>query len=479
MAAWLNGCKHESSFSLANHVTIQPLSPMPISRDIINRTLATPHGEAAYKVVETFIDAGYECFWVGGAPRDMLLGKPAAADIDLATSATPEQVAALFPKSDASAADLGSVLISLKGFTFEVTTYRSDDDESDGRRPASVTFGTRHQDALRRDATVNALYWNPVSHELFDPCGGEKDLRERLVRFIGDPRTRIKQDALRILRMVRLRANIGGQYHPDTYKALHGESALSAILSGTRILVELVKILFLPKPSVALRDLLELGVLSHILPELSTCKGVAQPRDYHHEGDVFEHLLQCADAALPDHSVDVRLAALLHDVGKVQTFALRERIHFDHHAEVSADLAESILRRMQLPSDRVGNIRWLIAHHMMMGTFKDLTDERKAHWYFHPWFQELLQLFWLDIAGTTPSDFSLYDRIIADYDAFLNSHPKPEKPLLKGEEVMKILSLRQGEKVGAALKALHDAQVRKEVTTKAEARRFLKDSLSG
>lgn len=445
---------------------------MSIDRSIIDRTLSTAHGEAAYTVVEKFLDAGHECWWVGGAVRDMLLGS-LPADIDLATSATPAQVASLFPKSDASAAELGSVIISLRGFTFEVTTFRSDDDVSDGRRPASVTFGNRQQDALRRDATVNAMYWNPVSRELFDPCGGEKDLQERLVRFIGDPTTRIKQDALRILRMVRLHALINGQYSPASYAALKSEVSAVSTLSGTRVLEELQKMLLLPKPSIVLRDYSEIGALPLLFPELSACRGVAQPRIYHREGDVFEHLMHCIDSALPDHDIDVRLSALLHDIGKAETFSITDRIHFEHHAEVSATRAESILKRLGAPSARIAKIRWLIAHHMMMATFKDLTDERKAHWYFHPWFQELLQLFYLDIAGTDPADFSLYDAIIKDYDEFLNSHPRPVKPLLNGEEAMKILGVGPGEKIGEALKALHDAQTRKEVTTKAEARRFM------
>ncbi len=445
---------------------------MSIPRTIIDRTLATPHGEAAYTVVETFLDAGFECWWVGGAVRDMLLGT-VPADIDMATSATPELVAKLFPKSDTSDAALGAVRVSISGVLFEITTFREDDAVSNGRHPQSVKFGSRQKDAIRRDATVNAMYWNPVSRELFDPCGGEADLKERLVRFVGEPNERIKQDALRILRMVRLRALMEGQYHPETYKALEEHVSRATSLSGTRILEELERILKLRKPSIAMSDLMALGVLEHILPELAATRGVAQPRDYHHEGDVWTHLLQCIDSATEDHKIDVRLAALLHDVGKVQTFALKERIRFDHHAHVSASLGDAVFKRLKMRAARIEKIHWLIAHHMMMGTFKDLSEQRRAHWYFHPWFRELLQLFSLDIAGTTPSDFTLYDAIIDDYDEFLNSHPRPVKPLLNGEEVMELLGTGPGEQVGEALKALHDAQMRREVTSKAEARKFL------
>lgn len=446
---------------------------MSITRDIIDRTLATKHGEAAYSVVETFMDAGFECFWIGGAPRDMMLGK-VPKEIDMASSAKPSDIQKLFLKNDASAAALGTVIVSVKGQTFEVTTYREDSDIGDGRKPESVTFATREKDALRRDATINAMYWNPVTREIFDPCGGEKDIKEKLVRFIGNPELRVKQDALRILRLIRLKATIGGQYEPATYKALAGGAALTERLSGTRILEELEKILMCPSPQVALEDLWEAGVLKFILPELHACKGVAQPADYHAEGDVWNHLMMCTQSFTEDHGTDVRLAALFHDIGKPETFALKERIRFDHHAEVSAKLAEKILKRMQMQGDRTKKITWLVAHHMMMGAFKDLSEERKAHWYFHPWFRELLQMFWLDIAGTKPADYAMYDGIIADYDEFLNKRPRPVKPLLSGDAVMEILKTGPGEAVGKALKELHDAQIRGDIKTKKDAEVFLK-----
>ena len=451
---------------------------MPLLSEIIDRVLDTPHGETAFKVTEIFHDAGEECWWIGGSTRDMFLGK-IPKEIDMATSARPATIQRLFPKNDASAAALGTVVVSLHGHTFEVTTFREDDTASDGRHPQSVRFGDRGADARRRDATVNAIYWNPISREVFDPCGGEEDMKERLVRFIGDPIVRIRHDALRLLRMVRLRAAIDGQYHPDTYKALAQEAKTVRILSGTRLLEELEKMLLLRSPERALEDLWELGVLSEVLPELHACKGVAQPKDFHHEGDVWDHLLKCTSKFTEDHHPDVRLATLFHDSGKVQTFALKERIRFDHHAELSGDIALNVLSRLQMPKARAEKIRWIIAYHMMMSAFGTLTDVRKAHWYFHPWFQELLQLFALDIAGTEPQDYELYDSIIRDYDEFLNRHPRPQKPLLSGEEVMRILGLTPGEEVGEALQELHEAQVKKEITTKSEAREFLRRSGSG
>jgi len=446
---------------------------MPIAKSITDRTLSSPQGERAYEVAERLLDAGREAWWVGGCVRDMLLGR-VPEEIDIATDAKPAEVAARFPKCDESAAALGVVLVSHRGHVFEVTTFREEHELSDGRFPQSVRFTTRAKDAERRDITVNALYWNPLSSELYDPFRGERDLHERLIRVIGDPETRIRHDALRLLRVVRFRALIAGQYHPDTFAALHRRARDIAVLSGTRRMREIEKALLGPDPARFFEDLWETDVIEHLLPELHACKGVAQPSVPHGEGDVWDHIMRVIGSCTDDHGADVRWAALLHDIGKPATFSIEDdRIHFNEHAKAGEEMANAALDRLQFPARRRDKIGWIVGHHMMMGVFGEMNDERKAHWYYHPWFLELLQLFWLDIAGTQPSDFSLYEAIIRDYNAFLDARPKPPKALLRGDDVMEILGLTPGEEVGKALRALHDAQARGDVRTKAEARAFL------
>lgn len=449
---------------------------MPIQQAIIDQTLRTSLGEEAYNIVEKLLDNGYEAYWVGGSVRDMLQER-IPDDIDIATNALPEEVIELFPKTNALSQDLGNILVQQKVNEFEVTTFRKDDEKSDGRHPEKVEFGTKEEDAFRRDITVNAIYFQPITREMYDPCGGEMDLEEKLIRIIGEPEVRLNHDYLRILRVVRFRALLDGQYHPDTYHALHKLAPKVSELSGARYFSELQKILMNPRADRALEDLWELDILEHMIPELASCKGVAQPADYHHEGDVWEHTLQCVRSFQPEHNIDVRLAALFHDIGKVETFSIKERIRFDHHATVSGELAQKILQNMSCPKERSEKIKWLVEHHMMMAAFTDMNDERKAHWYFHPWFAELLQLFWLDIAGTDPADFHFLDSIITDYNKYLDNRPRPPKPLLTGQEIMDILQTKPGEKVGQALKLLHDAQIRKEISTKNEAIEFLKKAV--
>lgn len=445
---------------------------MPLSKEIIDRTLATSYGEHAYKVVEKLSDAGFDAQFVGGGVRDMLQ-ETIPKDIDIATSATPDQILEVFPKATLTPKALGSTRVPMGTDIFEVTTYREDDEASDGRHPESIVFSTRENDAKRRDFTVNAIYFNPINRELFDPFNGEADLKEKLIRFIGEAGIRIKHDALRLLRAVRFRATLNGQYHPETYAALKELSGLVEGLSGMRQLEEIEKMLLCAHPDVAFEDLWETGILNYMLPELHKCKGIPQPAQYHHEGDVWNHTMQCLRSFREDDTIDVRIAALFHDSGKAETFSLKERIRFDQHASISAEIATTALTRLQMSKKRIEKISWIIEHHMMMGSFFEMNDERKAFWYFHPWFPDLLRVFWLDVAGTTPSDFSLYDRIVADEQAFLDSHPRPQKPLLTGKEIMATLGLTPGEEVGKIIQQLHDAQIAGTVTTKKEAKEFL------
>lgn len=476
--------KNDSTIAKTNVITESFLYTitMPISQKVIDQTLATPHGTQAYHIVEKLADAGYDAWWVGGCVRDMLL-EEIPKDIDIGTSAKPEEIQKLFSKCNDDSAAFGSMRVTERGHTFEVTTFREDDQVSNGRHPESVVFSTREKDANRRDITINALYWHPISRDGYDPHEGEKDLSERLIRIIGNPDMRIEHDALRLLRVVRFRALIDGQYHPDTFKSLHKNAKKIETLSGTRRLSELEKMLKGPRPDRALEDLWETDILEIMTPELHAMKGVAQPADFHHEGDVWEHTLKLTRAFTEDHEADIRLAGIFHDCGKTQTFALKNsknepekmRIRFDEHARISGDLTKQALDRLQCPAKRRDKVVWLVSHHMMMATFFDeeITEERKAHWYFHPWFPELLQIFWLDIAGTDPANYALYEKILADYHTFLDTHPRPPKPLLTGEEVMDILGISPGEKVGEILKTLYQKQLAKEITTKEEAKSFI------
>src|SRR5207249_3811401 len=290
---------------------------------------------------------------------------------DLTTSATPEEIQKLF-RSSYYFNRFGTVTVRSGDEEVEVTTYRTEADYTDHRRPDRVSF-TRslREDLSRRDFTMNAMAWRPPFDvaprpgapapepgELVDPFGGQRDLESRIVRAVGDPRERFQEDALRMLRAVRFATLLGFTIEPATAEAIRASAHLAAALSGERIQMELTKMLGAPKPSVALRMLSDLGLLEVICPELELCK--TTPQDKAVAQDVFEHSLATVDATPADDLV-LRLAGLFHDIGKPATFADG---HFHQHEFVGEAKAREILRRWRFDKDTIAQVTHLIRHHM-------------------------------------------------------------------------------------------------------------------
>ena len=316
--------------------------------------------EGVRRVLATIADAGHEVALVGGSVRDPLLGIRHGGDWDAATSARPEQVAALFP--DASWENRFGTVTVAGPPTVEVTSYRAEGGYRDRRRPDEVRFGVSlEEDLARRDFTVNAIAWVPEdlatgTGTIHDPFGGRADLAARLLRTVGDPRARFEEDALRLVRAARFAGRFEMTIDPATEQAAIELAPSAATVSGERVRDELLRILELdPKPSRAFGILERLGILRVILPELAALRGVPQSKAI--PGDALDHTLAAVDAAPPD----VRLAALLHDIGKATT--LRDG-HFIGHDTVGAELAAGILRRLRIPSASAARIVGAIRHHM-------------------------------------------------------------------------------------------------------------------
>ena len=325
--------------------------------------------EPVVTLLETLWSAGHGAYIVGGSLRDALLGRP-AEDWDLATDALPEQTQELFP--DAVYENrFGTVAVRRRRHEYQITTFRSDHDYADFRRPHRVEFGTSLEaDLARRDFTVNAMAWGatpaagvtPVDpaalpRALVDPFGGRVDVARRVLRAVGDPETRFKEDALRMVRAVRLAATLGFSVEPDTLAAIRDHAPLVAHLSGERIAAELGKLLATERPSVGLRLLADTGLLDTISPELASQRGVVQNKI---EGeDLWQHTLRTVDAT-PAHPV-VRLAALVHDIGKPATQADG---HFYGHETVGAELARKLLERLHEPRIVTERVAHLVRQHM-------------------------------------------------------------------------------------------------------------------
>lgn len=315
--------------------------------------------KAAY-IVNTIQAAGFEAYVVGGCVRDSLLGKE-PQDWDITTSATPEQVKALFPRTVDTGLQHGTVTVLQDGEGFEVTTYRIDGKYEDNRHPSEVIFTpSLEEDLLRRDFTINAMAYNDEAG-LVDYFGGREDMRIGVIRCVGKPEERLEEDALRILRAVRFAAQL--KYHIDAYVVTAIRKMASNLnnISAERIQAELVKIMLSPHPDY-LRGAYAMGVTRVILPEFDRAMETEQYHP-HHIYSVGEHILRSLKAVPPDKVL--RLTMLLHDIGKPDTLTVDEDgiTHFHGHARVSAEMAGKILRRLKFDNDTISMVCRLVLYH--------------------------------------------------------------------------------------------------------------------
>jgi poly(A) polymerase/tRNA nucleotidyltransferase (CCA-adding enzyme) len=309
-----------------------------------------------------FRSAGFQCYLVGGAVRDILMGR-GHTDFDIATDARPEQVTGLFRRVIPTGIKHGTVTVLFSGTTFEVTTFRTEADYTDGRHPDSVSYAASiEEDLARRDFTINAMAFDLHARRLLDPHAGRQDLGRGIIRAIGDPAERFREDGLRPLRACRIAAQLSFTVEESTRAAIPAALEILARVSAERVRDELLKILAAPLPSAGFFLMKETGILTVILPEILEGVGVTQG-DLHCY-DVFTHSLYACDAAPPE-SLTLRLAALLHDVGKPRARGdAAGRPTFYGHETVSAQLCTDILTRLKLPNAVTRDVTHLVSHHM-------------------------------------------------------------------------------------------------------------------
>jgi putative nucleotidyltransferase with HDIG domain len=356
----------------------------------------TTAGEIARNVSLTLRAAGFQAFFVGGCVRDLLLNRT-PEDYDIATDATPEQVLELYPGAYRVGAHFGVVLVRDAGAHVEVATFRSDHAYADGRHPGHVVFETdARQDVLRRDFTINALLMDPDSRHVIDYVNGRADLRLGIIRAIGDPEQRFREDHLRMLRAIRFAARFGFQIEEETMAAIRNLHGLIAQVSAERVRDELVRILTEGGARRGFELLDASGLLTDILPEVSAMKGVEQPPEYHPEGDVWTHTLMMLEAL--DHpSVTLAFGVLLHDAGKPGTFRRApDRIRFDGHVELGVEIARHILHRLRFSNAECEQVLALVANHMRFKEVPRMRESTLKRFLRLPAFGEHLELHRLD-----------------------------------------------------------------------------------
>ena len=422
--------------------------------------------ELAISAVARLREAGFAAFLVGGCVRDFLLGfEP--KDYDVATAATPAQVTALFNGSNLVGAQFGVVLVRDGSAQVEVATFRSDNDYQDGRRPSEVTFEQNpEQDALRRDFTVNALLLDPERGEVLDFVGGRADLEGGVIRAIGDPARRFREDHLRLLRAVRFAARLEFAIEPATFAAIREHAGFIRDVSAERVRDEISRMLNGPHPRRAFELLDETGLLDQILPEVAAMKGVEQPAEFHPEGDVWQHTMLMLEG-LEHPSVTLAWGVLLHDVGKPGTFArAADRIRFNGHVEEGIRIARDILGRLRYSHDEIAQVLALIANHMKFKDVPQMKESTVKRFVRQPDFEEHMALHRLDCLSSHGS-LGNYEFVRRKLQETPPELLKPA-PLISGQDLIGA-GYKPGPLFRKALQSVEEAQLNEEIHTRAEA----------
>lgn len=403
-----------------------------------------------------FREADHQLYLVGGAVRNLLLGKP-PVDFDFATDATPEEVQKLFKRVLPTGIDHGTVTVLFKGAQYEVTTFRTETGYSDGRHPDEVRFAdTIEEDLSRRDFTVNGIALELPSEAVVDPFNGREDLRRRIIRAIGEPRERFAEDGLRLLRAVRFAAQLDFTIEEPTFAAIRQESHRLAPIARERVRDELEKSLVSDHPAKALRLLRDAGLLKETVPELAECPGSSAGSDASY--DLYEHLARVTEFVPP--RLELRLAALFHDVAKAWTLALSEdgRIAFPGHDRLSAETAEQRLTELRFPNRVVERVTHLVRHHMFgySSEYGDPAIRRLLARHGRERLEELIILRRADVAGKRgkPLPLPLMDelqdrisRIVAEASALsrkelaVNGKDLMDLGIPKGPAIGRVLDL--------------------------------------
>ena len=432
----------------------------------------TDRGRLAADIVRRLRAAGHEAYLAGGCVRDRLLGR-APLDWDVATSARPEAVRALFQRTVPVGAQFGVILVVEDGARFEVATFRSDDAYLDGRRPSAVHFGSARDDAGRRDFTINALFEDPLTGEVHDFVGGVADLRAGVIRAIGDANARIAEDRLRMLRAVRFAARLGFRIDSATHTAIVTAAPTLGDIAAERIGDEIVKILTEGGARRGFELLAETGLLPVVLPEVDRMRGVQQSPDYHPEGDVWQHtlsLLQQLPAGGPE---TLALGALLHDVAKPQCAGRKgDRITFYGHPALGADLAVAICQRLRRSRTTWERVDYLVRHHLRLTQAPEMRLATLKKMLAEEGFEELCRLARLDaLASNRDLRYVLFcERRRAELRAEELQPPR----LLTGADLL-TMGYAAGPRIGEILRTLEDAQLEGEVTSRAAAETFVRE----
>ena len=430
--------------------------------------------ELANSICEMLQRNKHQALLVGGCVRDLLLGRE-PADYDVATDATPVEVAGLFPESVAVGAQFGVMLIPRNGLKVEVATFRSDMGYSDGRHPDRVVYSqTPKEDVQRRDFSINGLLMRHDNDEVLDFVGGQNDLKAGVLRAIGDPELRFAEDKLRMMRAVRFAARFDFEIESETFRAVRHHVNEIQQVSPERLREELTKMLTEGAARRALELLDETWLLGQVLPEIAAMKGVKQPPEFHPEGDVWIHTRLMLEQLARGASPTLAWGVLLHDVGKPPTFQSAEetgdRIRFNHHVDVGVRMAEAICRQLRFSNEDTGQIAALVGNHMRFGAVQAMKKSTLKRFVRLPRFDEHLELHRLDCLSSH-RHLDSYEFVQHFLDETPPEQVRPER-LLTGDDLL-AMGFEPSPEFARILRGIEDAQLEGQLRTKEQAKEYV------
>jgi len=418
--------------------------------------------------------SGHKAFFVGGCVRD-LAKHITPKEYDFSTSADPHEVMRIFPNSITVGVNFGVVIVLRDRFKFEVATFRREESYSDGRHPDNVIYSNDEtEDVLRRDFTINGMLYDPFSEELIDYTGGLNDIKGETIKTIGNPNERFKEDKLRMLRAVRFGAQLDYEIEETTLGAIKEMASSILHVSAERIRDEILKIITQEQPGKGLRLLRETGLLKYILPDVDRMHGVPQPPNFHPEGDVFNHTCLIMDKLYEitdgKQSPELAIGALLHDVGKPDTYTESDRIRFNGHDRIGAEISRRICKGLKLSNKQIEIIASLVREHLK---FKDVFNMREStlkRFLGMPNFEDHLKLHLADCLashGLTEA----YEFVIKKLGEIKIEELKP-KLLLNGLDLIE-MGYTPGPIFSKILDFLEEAQLEGTLKIKDDAKRFV------
>jgi tRNA nucleotidyltransferase (CCA-adding enzyme) len=404
-------------------------------------------------IIDTLEYEGYKAYLVGGAVRDLLLNRE-VHDWDIATNCPLEEIQKFYLDVKIVGASFGVALVHNDGMDIQVARFRTDGQYSDSRHPDSVEFvDDIMEDLKRRDFTINAMAWNPNKFVCVD--GALDDLKNRVIRAVGFPTERFCEDPLRMLRAIRFETQLNFNLSECTGRSINKHAEWITNISAERIQEELNKILITKNPSDSMWTLYHLNLLHYIIPELEQCVNCSQ--NNHHKYFVFMHILEVVN--IVPNSLDIRLAALFHDIGKPQTKTIDPDgdIHFYEHDEVSANIAQEILTRLRYSNDIIDEVVYLVRNHMELMNYPMMSEKgcrKLLNRHGEPRLKKLIEFRKADLLGSGTRNEKEVEGLIQSYWDMLDKVLQ-EKPATKfadlaidGNDIMNITGLKPGKEIG-------------------------------